>query len=138
MDRANEVRNWLKSRTDEMAELVEQLVAVDTENPPGRGLDECGRVLRDAMEGLGLLPKIIEVAGTGQMEKPCIVRGAVGHGARTLYFHGHFDVVPAQSREQFYPQRRDGNIIGRGTADMKGGLVSMVYGAAAAEQGSAR
>jgi acetylornithine deacetylase/succinyl-diaminopimelate desuccinylase-like protein len=134
MDRAAEVRDWLQSRTDEMAELLEQLVAIDTENPPGRGLGRCGRVLRDAMERLGLSPEVIELAPTGQLEEPCIVRGAVGGGARTIYFHGHFDVVPAQSSGQFRPERRDGKIIGRGSADMKGGLVSMLYGAAAAQQ----
>ena len=60
------------------------------------------------------------------------MRGSAGAGARTVYFHGHFDVVPAQSREQFRPRRDDGRIVGRGSADMKGGLVSMLYGAAAA------
>ena len=62
---------------------------------------------------------------------PC-VRGTVGDGAAVIYFHGHFDVVPAQSAEQFKPRRTGGRIVGRGTADMKGGLVSMAYGAAAA------
>jgi succinyl-diaminopimelate desuccinylase len=133
MDRAAEVRDWLQSRRDEMAELVVRLVGLDTENPPGRGLGQCGRVLRDAMQQLGLSPDLIELAPTGKMEEPCIVRGAVGDGARTIYFHGHFDVVPAQAAVQFTPERRDGRIVGRGTADMKGGLVSMLYGAAAAE-----
>ncbi|MGZ4236228.1 MAG: M20/M25/M40 family metallo-hydrolase [Solirubrobacteraceae bacterium] len=32
------------------------------------------------------------------------------------------------------PERREGRIIGRGSADMKGGLVSMLYGAAAAAE----
>ena len=58
----------------------------------------------------------------------------MGDGDRLVYFHGHFDVVPAQSPSQFDPQRRDGRIVGRGTADMKGGLVSMLYGAAAARE----
>jgi acetylornithine deacetylase/succinyl-diaminopimelate desuccinylase-like protein len=57
----------------------------------------------------------------------------VGAG-ETVYFHGHFDVVPAQSRRQFEPRRENGRIIGRGSADMKGGLVSMLYGALAARE----
>jgi acetylornithine deacetylase/succinyl-diaminopimelate desuccinylase-like protein len=134
-DRVDEVHGWLEARADEMAGLVERLVAVDTENPPGRGLGECASVLRDAMDGLGLSPEVLELPATASLEDdPRIVCGAVGDGPRTIYFHGHFDVVPAQRREQFRPQRRDGGIVGRGTADMKGGLVSMVYGAAAARE----
>jgi hypothetical protein len=36
MDRADQMQAWLRSRADEMAGLLEELVAVDTENPPGR------------------------------------------------------------------------------------------------------
>jgi succinyl-diaminopimelate desuccinylase len=132
VDRAAEVRSWLEPRADEMAALVEELVSVSTENPPGRHLGTCGRLLRDAMARLGLSPELIEVAPAGDLEEPCVVRGSVGAGPRTVYFHGHFDVVPAQSPAQFRPRRRDGRIVGRGTADMKGGIVSMLYGAAAA------
>jgi succinyl-diaminopimelate desuccinylase len=125
---------WIESRADEMARLLEELVAVDTENPPGRGLGACAAVLRDALEGLGLSPEVIPLAPAGGLEDPCVVRAVARGGVRTLYFHGHFDVVPAQRRDQFVPQRRDGRISGRGTADMKGGLVSMIYGAAAARE----
>ena len=131
---AAEVQGWLNARADEMAALLEQLVAINTENPPGRGLGRCGRVLNDAMKRLSLSPEVIELAPTGELEDPCIVRGSVGDGPRTIYFHGHFDVVPAQSAAQFRPKRNDGRIIGRGTADMKGGLVSMIYGAVAARE----
>ena len=68
------------------------------------------------------------------LEDPCIVIGTVGDGPETIYFHGHFDVVPAQSRDQFLPVRADGTITGRGSADMKGGLASMLYGAVAARE----
>jgi len=115
-----------------MADLVEALVAVDTENPPGRGLAECASVLRAALQRLDMAPEIIELAPSAELEDPRIVRATAGDGAQLVYFHGHFDVVPAQRRDQFVPQRRDGRITGRGTADMKGGLVSMIYGAAAA------
>jgi succinyl-diaminopimelate desuccinylase len=134
MDHAAEVQAWLEPRADEMAALLEELVAIDTENPPGRGLGRCGRVLHGAMERLGLAPELIELPARGELEDPCIVRGSVGDGARTIYFHGHFDVVPAQDPAQFRPQRRGGRIIGRGSADMKGGLVSMIYGALAARE----
>jgi succinyl-diaminopimelate desuccinylase len=118
--------------TEDMAALLERLVAIDTENPPGRNLGACGRALCEAMERLGLAPELIELAPRDGLEEPCVVRGSVGDGERVAYFHGHFDVVPAQDRGQFRPERRAGRIAGRGTADMKGGLVSMLYGAAAA------
>ncbi len=132
MDRAAEVQAWIESRADEMATLLVDLVAIDSENPPGRGLGRCGRLLRDVMADLGLSPELIELSPRQRLEEPCVVRGSVGAGAWTVYFHGHFDVVPAQSPAQFRPIRANGKIVGRGTADMKGGLVSMLYGAAAA------
>jgi succinyl-diaminopimelate desuccinylase len=132
VDRAAEVLRWLEPRADEMAALLERLVAIDTENPPGRGLGRCGRALRDAMTGLGLSPEVIRLPPARALEEPCVVRGQVGAGTRMVYFHGHFDVVPAQSPAQFVPSRANGRIAGRGSADMKGGLVSMLYGAAAA------
>jgi succinyl-diaminopimelate desuccinylase len=133
-DRADEVHAWLEPRAEEMAELLQQLVAVNTENPPGRGLGRCAGLLRDAMDRLGFSPELIDVAPSRELEDPCIVRGSAGDGPGIVYFHGHFDVVPAQSPAQFEPRRRDGRIVGRGTADMKGGLVSMLYGAAAAAE----
>src|SRR5262245_57301367 len=133
-DRAAEVQAWLDQRADEMAALLKALVALDTENPPGRGLGRCGQHLCEAMTRLGFAPELIEVPPTGDLEEPCVVRGRAGYGPRTIYFRGHFDVVPAQDPAQFRPERRDGRIVGRGSADMKGGLVSMLYGAAAAHE----
>jgi acetylornithine deacetylase/succinyl-diaminopimelate desuccinylase-like protein len=134
MDRAPEVLAWLEPRAHAMAALLEDLVAIVTENPPGRGLGRCGRLLREVMAGLGFSPELIELPPGRDLEEPCVVRGSVGAGVRTVYFHGHFDVVPAQSAAQFRPLRADARIVGRGTADMKGGLVSMLYGAAAARE----
>lgn len=134
-NRAAQVEAWLDERTEEMAHLLERLVAVDSENPPGRALGRCAQVLREAMDRLGLSPEIIDIVDpSGELDDPCVVRGTAGDGDRLIYFHGHFDVVPAQNRGQFTAVRRDGRIIGRGTADMKGGIVSMLYGAAAAKE----
>jgi len=39
-----------------MATLLEALVRIPTENPPGRELGRCAGVLRDVMERLGFSP----------------------------------------------------------------------------------
>lgn len=57
---------------------------------------------------------------------------SVGAGPRTLYFSGHFDVVPAQRRDQFVPRIAGANLFGRGSSDMKAGLAAMIHAAAAA------
>ena len=81
-DPAAGVQAWLEPRAEEMAALLERLVAIDTENPPGRGLGRCGRVLHEAMERLGLAPELIELAPSRELEDPCLVRGAAGDAAR--------------------------------------------------------
>src|SRR5260370_40116960 len=63
--------------------------------------------------------------GTG--EAPIILVASYGRGERVLYFHGHYDVVPAQSGEQFQPLRKDHFLFARGSCDMKGGIVAMLY-----------
>jgi acetylornithine deacetylase/succinyl-diaminopimelate desuccinylase-like protein len=60
------------------------------------------------------------------------VLASAGTGPRTLYFSGHFDVVPAQHRDQFQPRVEGQNLFGRGSSDMKSGLAAMIYAAAAA------
>jgi succinyl-diaminopimelate desuccinylase len=129
-----DVQAWLDDRAEEMAEVLDALLRVPTENPPGRALGRCAGLLRDELDRLGFAPELIELRPTGSLEAPAIVRGTVGEGSELVYYHGHFDVVPAQHRAQFEPERRDGRIVGRGSADMKGGLVSMLYGAAAARE----
>jgi len=132
--RPGDVQAWLGDRAEEMAALVDALVRVPTENPPGRVLGRCAGLLSEAMERLGCAPELIRLAPAGTLEDPAIVRGQLGTGSGLVYFHGHFDVVPAQSPSQFEPRRAEGRITGRGTADMKGGLVSVLYGAAAARE----
>ncbi|HEY6309864.1 MAG TPA: M20/M25/M40 family metallo-hydrolase [Streptosporangiaceae bacterium] len=133
-DQAASVQSRIDQRADEMAELLIRLVACETENPPGRNLAECAEVLRQAMSRLGLTPQILEVEPGPAAADPRVVCGTAGAGEKLVYFHGHFDVVPVQDRAQFVAQRRGGTITGRGTADMKGGIVSMLYGAAAARE----
>ena len=115
----------LRKRLSEpaMLDLTRRLVAIPSENPPGNYYEECARVLLDELNRLGF--------DDVRRERACVVASA-GTGPRTLYFSGHFDVVPAQSRDQFQPRIEGANLFGRGSSDMKSGLAAMIHAAAAA------
>src|ERR1700723_3269460 len=106
-----------------MLDLTKRLIAIPSENPPGNRYEECTRTLRDELDRLGF----DEV----RLEGACVLASA-GTGRRTLYFSGHYDVVPAQSRDQFQPRVEGANLFGRGSSDMKSGLAAMIHAAAAA------
>jgi acetylornithine deacetylase/succinyl-diaminopimelate desuccinylase family protein len=114
---------------DAILAFTRDLIRVPTENPPGRHYGECVDRIRAEMDRLGLPCRVLEApAGAGGPRYNLL--GFLGEGQRTLYFHGHYDVVPAHSREQFTPEARDGRLWGRGSADMKGGLAALIYAAA--------
>jgi len=121
--------SWLQQRENEMAALLAELVAIPTENPPGKNYRACADLLESRLRQVGLECERLEAGepkeGTG--DSPVCLIATYGRGERVLYFHGHYDVVPAQSREQFQPSRKGHFLFGRGSCDMKGGIVAMLY-----------
>jgi succinyl-diaminopimelate desuccinylase len=121
--------SWLRQREDEMAALLAELVAIPTENPPGKNYGLCAAVLEKHLNDSGLDCGRFEVTGLGSNghDQPVSLLASYGQGERILYFHGHYDVVPAQSAGQFQPSREGHFLFGRGACDMKGGIVAMLY-----------
>jgi len=112
----------LAADRDGMVDLTRDLIAIPTENPPGAHYRDALDLLTTRLEALGF--------DDTRIEGDCLV-SFVGRGARTLYFSGHYDVVPAQRRDQFTPRLHGKTIVGRGSSDMKSGLVAMTYAARA-------
>jgi succinyl-diaminopimelate desuccinylase len=128
-EQADSILSWLRQREDEMAAMLAKLVAIATENPPGKNYRLCAELLERQMRGTGLECERFSSAGLnkeGGDAAVCLI-GSYGQGDRSLYFHGHYDVVPAQSAEQFEPIRKEHFLFGRGSCDMKGGIVAMLY-----------
>jgi succinyl-diaminopimelate desuccinylase len=124
----NEILSWLRQREDEMATLLAELVAIPTENPPGANYRGCVDLLENSLLRAGLhCDRVATGDSTTDAENAaeCLLAN-YGSGERALYFHGHYDVVPAQSREQFQPSRKEHFLFGRGSCDMKGGIVAML------------
>lgn len=109
-----------------MAAFTERLVCVPTENPPGRHYRECLDLIAAEVSALGLDSRIIDIPSPGVEARFALV-ASYGTGDRTLYFHGHYDVVPASIEGQFSPVWQDGTLFGRGSSDMKSGLAAMLY-----------
>jgi succinyl-diaminopimelate desuccinylase len=105
-----------------MLDLAQRLIAIRSENPPGNQYAECARTLFDELDRLSF--------DDVRREGACVL-ASVGTAPRTLYFSGHYDVVPAQSLDQFQPIVRGANLFGRGSSDMKSGLAAMIHAAAA-------
>jgi acetylornithine deacetylase len=124
-----------------MTTVLERLIAA----PTTLGNEEAGQaVVRSALAECGLRPRDIAMDATairsdpnhspfswsveGKRNVTAIWEGQ--GGGRSVILNGHIDVVPAAegpwTGAPFVP-RRDGDwIIGRGSGDMKAGLVSML------------
>src|SRR6266436_5321851 len=127
--RIGALHSWLGQREDEMAALLGELVAIATENPPGKNYRACADFLEKRLRQCGLECERLEAGDSKEAagDSPVSLIATYGRGKRVFYFHGHYDVVPAHSREQFQPSRKDHFLFGRGSCDMKGGIVVMLY-----------
>jgi succinyl-diaminopimelate desuccinylase len=127
--RTDAILSWLRERKEEMAAFLAELVAIPTENPPGTSYAACADLLETRIRQLNLDCERFAPAGpeTENGQPPVSLLASLGSGDRSLYFHGHYDVVPAQSAEQFHSFRKEHFLFGRGSCDMKGGIVAMLY-----------
>jgi acetylornithine deacetylase/succinyl-diaminopimelate desuccinylase family protein len=138
--RVDALRRSVQARREEMARFCAELVEAATENPPGRSYRSALEVVGRHLRTLGLDSGVEAVPGGGSdPENPRFwLSSEWGEGERAVYFHGHIDVVPAQDPAQFQPRVTDETIFGRGSSDMKGGLVSMIYAIRALEDAGLR
>jgi len=103
-------------------ELTRELVARPSITPDDAG---CQRLIAERLLPLGFE---VEWFLCGEVSNVLFTRG---RGAPSLWFLGHTDVVPPGPEElwtflPFNPGEKDGELYGRGVADMKGGVAAMV------------
>ena len=132
----DDLSRLIHSYRQELADLLAALVAIPTENPPGRNYKQCADLIAAALEKLGLETTIVEVPADqhpGPHPRYSII-SSYGAGSPALYFHGHYDVVPASTEGQFQPRWKGEKLFGRGAADMKSGLAAMIFAARALKE----
>ncbi|HRE82623.1 MAG TPA: M20 family metallopeptidase [Opitutaceae bacterium] len=132
---------YLEENIAELVELVRRFVSIDTVNPPGQHYDAMTALLVKEMEASGLQTRRYPVpaswvARTLPPEQHAFPRFNVlgkrrARGAgKTIHFNAHYDVVPVSGQwahgSPFSGAEEAGWVYGRGTADMKGSIASVL------------
>jgi succinyl-diaminopimelate desuccinylase len=106
-----------------LAGLLERLVAIDTQNPPGREI-EAAALLASELEAGGFATEIRPFA-----DGRANVVGRIDNGEGPCFaFNSHMDTVPVGggwTSDPFRLTERDGKLFGRGACDAKGPIVAM-------------
>ena len=128
---------------EELVDFAAQTLRIPTVNPPGENYTECARLLGDRLKEFGFETEYIEAVGCEAHSDAFPRVNVIGErrgdaagqaGAKTVHINGHFDVVPVGegwTRDPFAGEVEDGRLYGRGSADMKCGLVCGMYAAEA-------
>jgi succinyl-diaminopimelate desuccinylase len=107
--------------------LAEHLISCESVTPNDGG---CQSILSARLKPLGFVIETI-VSGPDSFRVTNLWAKRTVHGAKTLAFVGHTDVVPTGPLDQwhshpFTPTHRDGKLFGRGAADMKTSIAAFV------------
>lgn len=114
-----------------MASLAQQLVRLDTTNPPGREMPAIA-LLEERLKAAGFETRVVPY----QEDRGHLVARLKGEGrCPGLLLSGHVDVVPTGElpwkTDPLGGEMIEGRIYGRGACDMKGGMAALVVAAEA-------
>jgi acetylornithine deacetylase/succinyl-diaminopimelate desuccinylase-like protein len=132
------VHTDVQALTDESVRYLQDLLRIDTTNPPGNEIHAV-RYLAEVLRGAEYEPLILEsLPGRGNL----IVRYRGTGELKPLLLYGHVDVVMAESQHwthaPFSGQLADGCVWGRGAIDMKGMVVQELMVMLLLQRSSAR
>jgi succinyl-diaminopimelate desuccinylase len=111
------------------AEILKDLIAIDTTVPPGRNYGKAVRYLEPLFKELGFETRRVTIPAEhaeGRKGRVNLICRREEKGKPRLVFYGHVDVVPAEGWDAFRPRVEKGKLYGRGAADMKGGIVALL------------
>lgn len=118
---------------DAAADLTAALVAIDSVNPGlvpgGAGEPAIVEHLRARLDLAGLTTYVVQASG--RSDRPSLVAVAPGaEGVPTVVLNGHLDTVGVTGMAAPFEPRVEGDrLVGRGAADMKGGIAALVAAA---------
>ena len=121
----------VEERQEELIEMLEHLVRFKTPAPPARNTEEAQQFIGDFLAEKKFQIDKWEVY-PGDPNVVGVLKGKDSEKYKSLIVNGHIDVAGINEGEDwitdpFTPIVQDGAVIGRGTADMKGGLAGALF-----------
>lgn len=121
------IQEWLRAHEQEMFDLLEQVVNVDSGSYNKAGVDRVGAIFREHLEASGIATTTFPLEHYGD----CLlaeVPGSAGAETPHILLLGHMDTVFPDGTVAERPYRvEDGIAYGPGVADMKAGLVMNTF-----------
>jgi succinyl-diaminopimelate desuccinylase len=132
---------YIDRHPDELIHRLQHLVGVSTVNPPGENYDQITMWLVRELESVGLrtrrypipramMKRELPPEQQGYPRFNVLAKLPVPGAKKTLHFNAHYDVVPVSGKwthgSPFSGAVDAGWIFGRGTADMKGSIASLL------------
>lgn len=119
------------NRQDELLDLLKKLVTYKTPAPPARNTTQAQQYIKNKLEQFGFETDMWDVY-PGDPNVVGVLKGTNPENYKSLIINGHVDVAAVEEGEDwetdpFTPIVRDNVIIGRGVADMKGGLAGALF-----------
>jgi len=108
---------------------LSDLIAIDTSVPPGNNYLSALNFLLPFFKETGCAAEIIPIPphhAESREGRAALVCHRRNPGFPRLIFYAHVDVVPAQGWDAFHPHLKGDRLYGRGAADMKGGIISLL------------
>ncbi|MFZ0443487.1 MAG: acetylornithine deacetylase [Bacillus sp. (in: firmicutes)] len=119
------------SRQEELIELLKELISYKTPAPPARNTEEAQSFVASFLKEKGFQIDKWDVY-PGDPNVVGVLKGSQSDQYRSLIINGHIDVAEINEDEDwitdpFKPIVQDDAVIGRGAADMKGGLAGALF-----------
>ena len=134
---------YIDAHSEDLVRLLRRLVNIPTVNPPGALYDDITSLLVAELKNAGLSAKRLPIPSTllrrtlpreqwGHPRWNVLARlpSSAGGAVKTIHLNAHYDVVPVSGKwrhgSPFSGKVDAGWIYGRGTADMKGSIASLL------------
>jgi succinyl-diaminopimelate desuccinylase len=133
--------DYIRQHPHDLLGRLQQIVGIPTVNPPGENYDLITRWLTHELKALGLqtrryaiparrLRQTLPPEQHGYPRFNVLGKLAAPGATKTIHFNAHYDVVPVSGQwkhgSAFSGAISGGWIHGRGTADMKGSIASLL------------